>query len=112
MVAENAEQVSKTEFIRLLAQANPLIASARAVILESLCGLREKYAGMLKAWFADLTLNVDLGDLRAFAVGLVRDQKALKVALSLPWSHGPTEGAVTRIKLIKRQGYGRAVLRF
>ena len=28
--------------------------------------------------------------------------------LTLPWSTGPVEGTVTKVKLIKRQGYGRA----
>jgi transposase len=33
---------------------------------------------------------------------------ALKAALLLPWSNGPVEGIVNKIKLIKRQAYGRA----
>jgi hypothetical protein len=105
MVADNAEQASRTEFVRLLEQASPIIASARAVVLEFLSGLREKNAAMLETWFADLTVNADLGELRAFAVGLERDRKALEAALCLPWSkreqparcclvskNGPTEG--------------------
>jgi transposase len=31
-------------------------------------------------------------------------------ALELPYSNGPTEGHVTRLKLLKRQMYGRAKL--
>lgn len=33
---------------------------------------------------------------------------AVQAGLSLPWSQGQTEGQITRLKLIKRQGYGRA----
>jgi transposase len=33
---------------------------------------------------------------------------AVTAGLTLPWSHGPVEGQITRLKLLKRQGYGRA----
>jgi transposase len=38
----------------------------------------------------------------------LRDQHAVEAALTLPWSNGPVEGHVHRLKLIKRQMYGRA----
>ena len=38
----------------------------------------------------------------------MRDKEAVQAALSLPWSNGPVEGQVHRLKLIKRQMYGRA----
>ena len=43
-----------------------------------------------------------------FAAGIERDYAAVRAALSLPWSNGQTEGQVTRLKLVKRQMYGRA----
>ena len=46
--------------------------------------------------------------LRGFAAGLMRDHDAVQAALTLPWSNGPVEGQVHRLKLIKRQMYGRA----
>ena len=46
--------------------------------------------------------------LRGFASGLMRDHDAVQAALTLPWSNGPVEGQVHRLKLIKRQMYGRA----
>jgi len=46
--------------------------------------------------------------LRTFAQGVERDHSALEATLYLPWSNGPVEGHVHRLKLIKRQGYGRA----
>jgi transposase len=46
--------------------------------------------------------------LRGFASSLLRDQHAVEAALTLPWSNGPVEGHVHRLKLIKRQMYGRA----
>jgi transposase len=45
-----------------------------------------------------------------FADGLRRERTEVLAALTLPWSTGPVEGHITRLKLIKRQGYGRAGL--
>ena len=39
---------------------------------------------------------------------LRRDQDAVAAALELPWSNGMVEGQIHRLKLIKRQMYGRA----
>lgn len=39
---------------------------------------------------------------------LRRDQDAIAAALQLPWSNGMVEGQIHRLKLIKRQMYGRA----
>ncbi|MBV9034110.1 MAG: transposase [Acidobacteriaceae bacterium] len=46
--------------------------------------------------------------LARFAEYLQRDESAVIAALETPWSNGPVEGQVHRLKLIKRQGYGRA----
>jgi hypothetical protein len=46
--------------------------------------------------------------LRSFALGVERDRAAIEATLRLPWSHGPVEGQVHRLKLLKRQAYGRA----
>ena len=42
-----------------------------------------------------------------FARGLQDDLRAITAGLTLDWSNGPVEGQVTRLKLLKRQGYGR-----
>jgi len=42
-----------------------------------------------------------------FAAGLKQDDKAVRAALELPWSNGPTEGHVNRLKYLKRMMYGR-----
>ncbi|WP_255687626.1 transposase [Pseudonocardia sp. TRM90224] len=45
---------------------------------------------------------------RRFVTGLRRDYDAVRNGLTLPHSSGPVEGNVNRIKMIKRQMYGRA----
>jgi len=47
-------------------------------------------------------------ELRDFAAGLRRDGSAVRAAVEQPWSNGQTEGQVKRLKLLKRQMYGRA----
>jgi transposase len=47
-------------------------------------------------------------ELRNFAKGLEQEWPSIKPAIELPWNNGRAEGHVNRIKLIKRQMYGRA----
>jgi transposase len=47
------------------------------------------------------------GPIHRFATALRRDEHAISAAVSLPWSNGQVEGQVHRLKLIKRQMYGR-----
>ena len=49
-------------------------------------------------------------DVATFATGRRRERAELLAALTLPWSTGPVEGQITRLKLVKRQGYGRSGL--
>jgi transposase len=61
----------------------------------------------LGAWITAV-LEDDLPDLHSFVTGLRRDQDAVTAGLTLPYSSGPVEGHVNRIKMIKRHMYGRA----
>jgi transposase len=49
-----------------------------------------------------------IAPLARFAQGLQEDLTAIQAGLTLPWSNGAVEGHVNRLKLLKRQGYGRA----
>jgi len=49
-----------------------------------------------------------IGELQRFAAGLVADHAAVQAGLTLTWSNGQVEGQVNRLKLLKRQMYGRA----
>ncbi|SMD20154.1 Transposase [Rhizobium sp. RU36D] len=46
----------------------------------------------------------------AFANGVAKDQAAVNAAISSPWSNGQTEGQPTKLKLVKRQLYGRGTI--
>ena len=66
--------------------------------------LRRQSARSLAAWLEAASATA----LRNFAQGLAADLDALQAALQEPWSNGPVEGQINRLKLIKRQMFGRA----
>ena len=70
--------------------------------------IRQRKAQMLESWITRVRTSDDIVELGRFAKGLLNDLTAVKAALSLPWSNGQTEGQVNRLKLIKRQMFGRA----
>jgi transposase len=69
--------------------------------------IREHSSSRLSSWVEEASECL-IPELRGFARGLGRDEAAIRAGLDLPWSQGQTEGQITRLKLIKRQGYGRA----
>ncbi|NMH98763.1 ISL3 family transposase [Pseudonocardia sp. K10HN5] len=61
----------------------------------------------VKTWMNEVESS-DLPALHAFVRGLRKDLPAVIAGLTLPYSNGPIEGANTKVKLLKRQMYGRA----
>ncbi|MDQ0776288.1 hypothetical protein QF026_004754 [Streptomyces aurantiacus] len=59
-------------------------------------------------WIEAATSTADLPSLRHFAQHLERDLDAVIAGLTLPWNSGVVEGHVNRIKMLKRQMFGRA----
>jgi transposase len=62
----------------------------------------EKLGGWLKKALAS-----GVKDFETFAMGLKREQSGVEAAMTLPYSNGQTEGQINKLKLIKRQMYGR-----
>lgn len=105
------EQALKDEELRLrktlLDRCEPLRTATR-LAHEFGRLVRERQKDQLDAWL-DRASGVDSpSELRRFADGLRPDLDAVRAALSMPWSNGPVEGQINRLKLIKRQMYGRA----
>jgi len=71
--------------------------------------VREQDSQALDDWLRKATAT-SIREIRGFARHLQRDLAAVEAALRLPWSNGQTEGQITRLKLLKRQMYGRAKL--
>ena len=88
---------------------------ARCPEISATCVLVRDFAGMLchrrgshlGAWAGNAEAS-PVPELRGFAKGLRKDWAAVTAGLTLPYSSGVVEGHVNRIKMIKRQMYGRA----
>jgi transposase len=91
-----------------LAEHCPPLEQAAALSQEFGKMVRERNAQALDDWIARVSASEGVGELRRFADGLREDLAAVNAGLSLPWSNGQTEGQVNRLKLIKRQMFGRA----
>ena len=63
----------------------------------------------LQSWLEQAESST-IGEFRQFALVLRRDLGAVEAALTYEWSNGQTEGQINRLKLLKRQMYGRASL--
>ena len=63
-----------------------------------------RYIADLDPWIANASLSL----IATFASGIIRDKAAVRAAITEPWSNGQTAGQVMKLKLVKRQMYGRA----
>jgi transposase len=87
----------------------PAVATAAPLLRELRGIIRQQAAQHLDSWLEEAA-QCEIAEVATFAAGLQRERSELRVALELPWSTGPVEGQITRLKLVKRQGYGRASL--
>ncbi|MFE5589219.1 transposase [Streptomyces sp. NPDC056549] len=69
--------------------------------------LTERRGERLPEWL-DAVRQDDLPSLHTLAAGIGRDRDAVIAGLTLPWNSGVIEGHVHRIKMLKRQTFGRA----
>jgi transposase len=93
--------------------------TTRSAIFATVRGLAERFCALLRKrpredahvslglWVAE-AISSSIVSMASFACGLRDDWEAVVAGLSLKWSQGPVEGAVNRIKMIKRQMFGRA----
>ncbi len=98
-----AEQATVTE----LQDRSTAIAAAYPLIQEFLRIVRDRDAAAYPAWRSSV-VEQHIAEIESFANGLDRDHAAVVAALTMEWSNGQTEGQVNRLKMLKRQMYGRA----
>jgi transposase len=94
-------------YVDQLTQAQPTIAQAYTLSQAFLRLVRERRGDALAAWITEASAS-EIAALARFAEGLQEDLAAITAGLTLPWSNGAVEGHVNRLKLLKRQSYGRA----
>jgi transposase len=85
--------------VMLLVEARDVIAAFQDII-------RRKATTELDAWLDRAKVSL----VAAFANGMTKDKAAVAAAIASPWSNGQTEGQICKLKLVKRQMYGRGNL--
>jgi transposase len=88
--------------------ASPKLAAVTASVRDFAVIMNERRGRKLLDPWMTAALATGEPALRSFVTGLRADQDAVTSGLSLPWSSGAVEGHVNRIKMLKRQMYGRA----
>jgi len=100
------EEKPAAELLRRLA---PEVGRAQELALGFVEVVKERRADALRGWLVEAERS-GISELVAFANGLTSDLQAVRAALEYEWSNGQVEGQVHRLKLVKRQMYGRANL--
>ena len=107
LVCPPAKRVREAQmYLDQLCAMDAGIARASELSHAFLAMVRERRGADLKAWMAE-TMHSGIEALARFARGLQDDLAAVTAGLTLGWSNGPVEGQINRLKLLKRQGYGR-----
>jgi transposase len=104
------DTLSKSEAATIAAKESgaPQLVEARSVLAAFHAMIRKKNE-------AELDARIDLAKaslLASLANGVMKDKAAVRAAIISAWSNGQTEGQITKLKLVKRQMYGRAKLDF
>jgi transposase len=103
---EDLKEEERTS-LRLLRQASPSVEATYQLVEAFLQMVRERTGEQLDAWLEAVQAS-HLKAFQSFVAGIQQDKDAVLAGLTLPWSNGPLEGNVNRLKLIKRSMYGRA----
>jgi transposase len=95
------------EYLGRLCEADEALADTRRLTQEFAEMVRRLEGEDLDGWLKDAEESRSTA-MRSFAAGLRKDLDAVRAGLTEEWSNGTVEGFVHKLKLLKRQGYGRA----
>jgi transposase len=106
LMTSSRDVLPKAETVVIAAIENgaPALVQAREIIDAFHRMLRQKATAALTPWIEQARDSL----VASFANGVARDESAVRAAISSLWSNGQTEGQVTKLKLVRRQMYGRA----
>jgi transposase len=108
MMTSDRDTISKAaaRAVAIIENSVPDLVAARDLLDRFHRIIQHRKPDRLDTWIADANASL----MAAFASGITQDHAAVKAALTQPWSNGQTEGQNTKLKLVKRQMYGRAGL--
>ena len=104
---EDQRLVWQKDYLSRLCETDTQIQETYHLIQEFTTMLRERKGEQLDSWLERVEQQ-GAAELQSYAQGLRKDYDAVKAGLTLEWSQGAVEGHVHRLKLLKRQAYGRA----
>jgi transposase len=93
----------------LLRRLSPEVARAQELAVGFVEVVKERDADGLRGWLVNAQRS-EVAEFITFANGITADIGAVRAALEYQWSNGQVEGQVHRLKLVKRQMYGRGKL--
>ena len=82
----------------------PMLVEARKLIDRFHAMIRKRIASDLEPWLTAASESI----VASFATGVSNDRASVHAAMIQPWSNGQTEGQINKLKMVKRQMYGRA----
>jgi transposase len=92
--------------VELLCRLSPEVRRAQQLALRFVEVVKERHVDELRGWLVNAQRS-GVTEFVSFANGLTSDLQAVRAALEDEWSNGQVEGQVHRLKLVKRQMYGR-----
>lgn len=95
------------EQLRLIREASPRAQTAYQLVTAFMQMLRERTGEQLENWL-DKVRQSQLVEFESLVTGIEQDRAAVLAGLTLPYSNGPLEGQINRLKLIKKSMYNRA----
>ena len=95
-------------FLAYLAKEAPDLARAGELAASFVTLVKDKASKDRATRFEGWLSSARGTELNAFVRGICRDHDAVLAAVVEPWSTGPVEGQINRLKLLKRSMYGRA----
>jgi len=99
--------VEEQASVNKLRQLDPEIDQAYLFTQQFVQMMRSRTGEQLDEWLLAVGAS-SLIDLHPFVKSITEDKAAVQAGLTREESNGPTEGHITRLKLIKRSMYGRA----
>ena len=109
LLMKNSEELSydDQQALERMKQSSGKVDLAYSLSQRFVSMIKEGSPSSLAPWLEEAKKS-GIDALKQFARGIRQDLAAVTNALSLSWSQGQVEGQVNRLKLIKRQMYGRA----
>lgn len=104
---EEQRSAWQQKYLDQLCAADETIAHTSTQVQAFCTMVRDCQGHQLDHWLTEVE-EQGIAELRTFAEGLKKDYDAVKAGLTVVWSNGQTEGQNHRLKLLKRQMYGRA----